>query len=254
MASAELLNTNAPFVTRFSAVNSGANLGSLCTGNNFAGCFRTREAGYPTNLPSNVILYIPDNLPWGYVQNWHFTIQRTLWKDAVFETAYVGNRSKDLPILGDFNQARPITAQELAAGQSTLGTLLARRPFQGFNNITAVLPFGFGNYHSLQAKFEHRGRTIQVLSSFTYAKSIDNSGQVLETTNGSGPNVQDVRNPNNDKSVSSFDQRFNSTTSVVYNLPFGRGMKFGSGMPPRLISSWAAGRPVPSSACSAASR
>lgn len=227
MASAELLNTNAPFVTRFSAVNSAANLSNLCSGNDFVNCFRTREAGYPANLPSNVILYIPTNLPWGYTQNWHLTVQRSLWKNGVFDVAYVGNRSKDLPILGDFNQARPITAAELSAGQTTLGTLLARRPYQGFNNITGVLPFGFGNYHSLQAKIEHRGRDLQFLSSFTYGKSIDNSGQVLETTNGSGPNVQDIRNPNNDRSVSSFDQRFNSTTSVVYELPFGRGRRFG---------------------------
>jgi hypothetical protein len=49
MASAELLGTNAPFVTRFSAQNSAANLGNLCTGNNFANCFRTREQGYPVN-------------------------------------------------------------------------------------------------------------------------------------------------------------------------------------------------------------
>lgn len=234
MASAELLNTNAPFVTRFSTLNSAAALNNLCTGNNWQGCFRPREAGYPTNLPSNVILYIPQDLPWGYTQNWHTTIQRSLWKDNFIEAAYVGNRSRDLPILGDFNQARPITQAELAAGQTTIGTLLARRPYQGFNNITAVLPYGFGSYHSLQLKFEHRGRDLQLLSSFTYAKAIDNAGQVLEGTNGSGPNVQDVRNPRNDKSVSSFDQRFNSTTSLVYEMPFGKGRRFGSRMPAAL--------------------
>lgn len=243
MASAELLNTNAPFVTRFSTLNSAATLGNLCTGNNWQGCFRTREAGYPTNLPSNVILHIPQDLPWGYTQNWHFTIQRSLWKDNFVEAAYVGNRSRDLPILGDFNQARPITQAELAAGQTTLGTLLARRPFQGFNNITAVLPYGFGNYHSLQLKFEHRGRDLQLLSSFTYSKAIDNAGQVLEGTNGSGPNVQDVRNPKIDKSVSSFDQRFNSTTSLVYEMPFGKRRRFGANMPAALdavVGGWQA--------------
>jgi hypothetical protein len=234
MASAELLNTNAPFVTRFSAVNSAANLGNLCSGDSFANCFRPREAGYPRNAPSNVILYIPRDLPWGYTQNWHFTVQRSLWRDGMIEVAYVGNRSQDLPILGDFNQARPITQEELSRGLTTLGTLLARRPYQGFNNITAVLPYGFGSYHALQAKFEHRGRDFQLLSSFTYSKAIDNAGQVLEPTNGSGPNVQDIRNPRNDKGPSSFDQRFNSTTSFVYELPFGRGRRFASAMPAAL--------------------
>lgn len=231
MASAELLNTNAPFVTRFSTTNSPANLGNLCTGNNFANCFRTREQGYPTALPSNVILYVDRETPWGYVQNWHFTVQRTLWRDSVVDLAYVGNRGSHLPVLADFNQARPITQDELSRGLTTLGTLLARRPIQGFNNITAVLPLGFSNYHSLQLKFEHRGRTTTVLSSFTYAKAIDNAGQVLEGTNGGGPNLQDFRNPNNDRGPSGFDQRFNSTTSFVYDLPFGKGRRFGGSIP-----------------------
>jgi hypothetical protein len=226
MASAELLNTNAPFVTRFSTPNSAANLGNICTGNSFANCFRTREAGYPGSLPSNVILYMDRETPWGYIQNWHFTIQRTLFKDTLIDVAYVGNRGSRLPILGDFNQARPITQDELGRGLTTLGTLLARRPYQGFNNITAVLPTGFSNYNALQLKFEHRGRDLTVISSFTYAKAIDNVGQVLETTNGGSPNPQDIRNPQNDRGASSFDQRFNSTTSFVYEVPVGKGRRF----------------------------
>jgi hypothetical protein len=230
MASAELLNTNAPFVTRFSTTNSPATLENPCSGNNYLNCFRTRESGYPTSLPSNVILYMDRETPWGYIQNWHFTVQRTLFKDSVLDVAYVGNKGSRLPILGDFNQARPITQDELGRGLTTLGTLLARRPYQGWNNITGVLPTGFSNYNSLQVKFEHRGRDLTVISSFTYSKAIDNVGQVLETTNGGSPNPQDIRNPQNDRGRSSFDQRYNSTTSFVYEVPFGRGRRFGKDM------------------------
>jgi hypothetical protein len=241
MASAELLNTNAPFVTRFSTTNSPANIATPCTGSNYLGCFRSREAGYPANLPSNVILYMDRETPWGYIQNWHFTVQRTLFKDTVLDLAYVGNKGSRLPILGDFNQARPITQAELSSGLTTLGTLLARRPYQGFNNITGVLPTGFSNYNSLQVKFEHRGRDLTVISSFTYSKAIDNVGQVLETTNGGSPNPQDIRNPQNDRGASSFDQRYNSTTSFVYEVPLGKGRRFGKDMPGALdavIGGW----------------
>jgi hypothetical protein len=231
MASAELLNTNAPFVTRFSTVNSAANLNNLCTANNFVNCFRTREQGYPTNLPSNVILHMDPETPWGYIQNWHFSIQRTVLKNTLLDVAYVGNRADRLPILGDLNQARPITQAELNQGLTTLGTLLARRPFQGFNNITAVQPTAFSNYNALQVKFEHRGQDFTLLSSFTYSKAIDTVGQVLEATNGGSPNPQDIRNVANDKGASSFDQRFNSTTSFVYELPFGKGRRFGGDIP-----------------------
>ncbi|HYO84017.1 MAG TPA: TonB-dependent receptor, partial [Bryobacteraceae bacterium] len=231
MASAELLNTNAPFVNRFSTVNAPGNLSNLCTGENFQNCFRPREAGYPSNLPSNVILYVDPDTPWGYIQNWHVTVQRTLYRDTVLDVAYVGNKGSRLPVLGDFNQARPITQAELTAGQTTLGTLLARRPYQGWNNITAVLPSGFSNYNGLQAKIEHRGRDLTLISSFTWSKAIDTVGQVLETTNGGSPNPQDIRNVENDKGPSSFDQRFNSTSAVVYDLPFGKGRRFGKDIP-----------------------
>jgi hypothetical protein len=232
MASAELLNTNAPFVTRFSTQQTAAQARtSICTGNNFSGCFRPTQNGYPTNLPSNVILHIQKDMPWGYIQNWHLTIQRTLFRNALLDVAYVGNRGSLLPLLGDLNQARPITTAELAQGLTTAGTLLTRRPFQGFGNITAVVPTGFSNYNALQAKFEYRGRDLTVLSAFTYSKAIDNVGQVLETTNGGSPNPQDIRNPENDRGASSFDQRFNSITSYVYALPFGKGKRFGGQMP-----------------------
>lgn len=243
MASAELLNTNAPYVTRFSTTNSPAAIDSPCAGNAIANCFRAREQGYPATLPSNVILYIDPETPWGYIQNWHFTVQRTLFKDTLVDLAYVGNKGSRLPILGDFNQARPITTEELSRGLTTLGTLLARRPYQGFNNITAVLPTGFSNYNSLQIKFEHRGRNLNLLSSFTYSKAIDNVGQVLDTANGGSPNPQDIRNTRNDSGASSFDQRFNSTTSLLYELPFGKGRKYGAGMPAAvdfLLGGWQA--------------
>jgi hypothetical protein len=242
MASAELLNTNAPYVTRFSLQQS-AQLArtSVCSGNNYLNCFRPTQNGYPTDLPSNVILYIQPDSPWGYIQNWHFTIQRQLFKNALLDVAYVGNHGVKLPLLGDFNQARPITTAELAQGLTPTGTLLARRPFQGWGNITGVVPTGFSNYNGLQAKFEYRGRSLVLLNAFTYSKAIDNVGQVLETTNGGSPNPQDIRNPNNDRGPSSFDQRFNNTTSFVYGLPFGKGRTFASSMPAALdavIGGW----------------
>lgn len=231
MASAEVLGTNAPFVTRFSRTNSIVNIGSLCSGNEFANCFRPTWQGYPTNLPSNVILYMQHDMPWSYIQNWHFTVQHSITKNTLVDVAYVGNKGVKLPLLGDLNQARPVTAAELAATGTPLATLDARRPIQGFGNITAVVPTGFSNYNALQVRFEHRGGDLNLLNSFTYSKAIDNVGQVLEGTNGGSPNPQDFYNPNNDKGPSSFDQRFNNTTSIVYALPFGRGKRYGSGMP-----------------------
>ncbi len=60
LASAGLLATNYPIVTRATvtqALPRGADgLPSipLCTGDQFAGCFRTTQQGYAPNLPNNV--------------------------------------------------------------------------------------------------------------------------------------------------------------------------------------------------------
>lgn len=247
MASAELLNTNAPFVTRASVANTAATLGNICAGNNFTGCFRRTQDGYPTNLlsaPGSVILYMQRDMPWSYVQNWHLTVQHQLTPDTLIDVAYVGNRGVKLPLLGDFNQARPLTAAELALPAAQRPSLLDRRPIQGVTipgqgvvrvgNITAVLPTGFSNYNALQVKFEKRGQMLTLLNAFTYAKAIDNVGQVLETTNGGSPNPQNIFDPNNDKGPSSFDQRLNNTTSVVWEVPIGKGRGFFSGMPAAL--------------------
>ncbi|NBO65668.1 MAG: TonB-dependent receptor, partial [Acidobacteria bacterium] len=254
MASAELMNTNAPFVTRASVQNTAATIGNVCTGNNFVGCFRRTQDGYPTNLltsPGSVILYMPKDLPWSYVQNWHLTIQRQLTRNTLIDVAYVGNRGVDLPTLVDFNQARPLTAAELALPAAQRPSLLDRRPIQSVNipgngavrvgNITSVLADGFSNYNGLQVKLEHRANSLLLLNSFTYAKAIDNSSQVLEVSNGGSPNPQNFLDPQNDKGPSSFDQRFNNTTSVVWEVPFGKGRAFGGSIPAALdavIGGW----------------
>jgi hypothetical protein len=230
MASAEIMGTNAPFVTRFSRQQGANLLTNLCTGNNYADCFRRTQDGYPTGLPSNVILYMQRDMPWGYIQNWHLTTQYSLASNTLLDVAYVGNKGSLLPLLGDFNQARPITATEVAQGLTPLATLNARRPFQGFGNITGVVPTGFSNYHGLQVKLEHRGKDLIFLNAFTYSKAIDNVGQVLETTNGGSPNPQDINNPQNDKGASSFDQRYNNISSIVWTAPFGKGRRYGQSM------------------------
>jgi Carboxypeptidase regulatory-like domain len=257
MASAELLNTNAPFVTRASVQNDRSQLGNICSDNNFTGCFRRTQDGYPANLlmsPGSVILYMPRDFPWSYVQNWHLTIQHQLTRSILIDVSYAGNRGIKLPQLADLNQARPLTQAELRPGAQQ-PTLLDRRPIQGVTipgfglvragNITSSLPTGFSNYNALQIKIEHRGRTLQLLNSFTYSKAIDNSSQVLEVSNGGAPTPQNLYDVGNDRGPSSFDQRFNNTTSVVWDVPAGKGRNIN--LPPVLdfiVGGWVASSTV----------
>jgi hypothetical protein len=74
----------------------------------------------------------------------------------LIDVAYVGNHAVKLIMLADLNQARPLTAAELALPAAQRPTLDQRRPIRGFRSISAVLPAAFSNYHALQFKFERR--------------------------------------------------------------------------------------------------
>jgi hypothetical protein len=179
-------------------------------------------------LVSNVD-YVPANSPWTYVQNWFLSVQHELTKDTVIELSYNGNHSLNLPILADFNQATP---------NAFGGTVpyLQRTPIPNFGPITWVDPAGNNHYNGLSARFEHRfSAGLYFLNSFTWGKAIGDSEQALEYFAGYvQANPQNIHNLSNEAGPSSFDAKFNNVTSIVYEIPFGKGRKYGSGINPVL--------------------
>jgi hypothetical protein len=104
----------------------------------------------------------------------------------------------------------------------------ARRPIPGFGAITWVDPVGINDYHGLSVRFEKRfSKGLYVLNSFTWGKSIGDSEQALEQAPGQNvANQQNIRSLGAEFGPSSYDVKFNNVTSVVYQLPFGKGKQF----------------------------
>jgi hypothetical protein len=193
-------------------------------------CFRPTQMGYPANfaVPANFnplraqARFIPKDNPTGYIQSWHFTVQRELAKNVVLDVAYVGNRGTHMMILGDYNQAR--TNSSINENLS----LQARRPIQNFANIEIAYGAGYSTYNALQVKLEKRySAGFMLINSFTWSKGIDNASGHLEVQNGDSSRVN-IRDLRNEKGVSSYDQPINDTLSAVYQLPFGRGKRHGA--------------------------
>jgi hypothetical protein len=242
IGSADLLATNFPQITRANVTQQAPSANNpRCVGTAFAAnCFRPTQDGYPTGLPNNVVLYIPRDQPTAYIQNWQLSVQRELSSNMLLDVAYVGNHAMKLILLADLNQARPVTAEELRRSRllqgdpnrQALPSLDSRRPIQGFRSISAVLPSTSSNYHALQVKFERRfSKGLYVLNSFTFSKGIDNVSQVLEEPAGNTGNPQNLYDLSADRGLSAYDQPFNNTTSVVWELPFGKGRAFLADMP-----------------------
>jgi hypothetical protein len=217
---------NAPFAlfgtfTQTIPAGGPAPAGFLTTKNSFTTGIANPSAFNPAN--SNVA-YVPPDFKWPYIQSWFFSVQRELPKNTVVELSYNGNHSLRLPILGDYNQAAPSPA-----GQTL--PLVARRPIPTFGPITWVDPAGNNNYEGMSVRVEHRfAQGLYFLNSFTWGKAMGNSEQALEyfPAPGFGANPQNIHDLHNEFAPTAFDVKFNNVTSVVYQLPFGKGHKFGS--------------------------
>jgi hypothetical protein len=229
-----LLSFNGPHVVPI-AITQQPSQGACAPNQAPTTCFRTTQQGYPEglNVPANFnplngrVNYIPPDTNTGNVQNWHVTVQREVLPNLLVDVAYIGNRSRNLVILGDYNQARPNNANEDVP-------LQARRPIQGYQFIQAAFDGGKASYHALQIKVERRyTRGLYLLNSFTYSKARDNASGHLETANGDNSRVN-YRDLDGEWGISGYNQPLNNTTTVVWELPFGHDRRWANDLNPVL--------------------
>jgi hypothetical protein len=211
-------------------------------GNPLAPGYRLTEEGYPAGLtdPSRFnpllanITYMPRDYHSSRVQSWFVSVQRELFRNTVLDVAYVGNKASDLLLFANFNQARTNDA----AGSLSLQ---ARRPIQGWGDITYAFNGGFSRYNALQVRLERRSSSLTLLNSFTWSRAVDNGAGTLESPNGNFPSPQDLYNLAAEEGTSAYDQPFNNTTSIVWDVPVGQGRRFGSslsGLGQALLGGW----------------
>jgi hypothetical protein len=225
-----LLPYNGPFIVD-AAIDQLTTQG-ICTSASQApgSCFRTTAQGFPDNFASpqafnqgiTQVRYIPGDDRTGYVQSWHFTIQRELAKNLLLDVAYVGNHDVGLEILSDANQALPN-----ALGQNL--TLQQRRPISNFAGIEVAYDGGFGSYNAMQIKVEKRYSSgLYFINSFTWSKAIDNAPGHLENYDGDNSRIN-YYNAGLEKGLSSYNQPLNETLALIYDLPFGQRRHFDFG-------------------------
>jgi hypothetical protein len=113
------------------------------------------------------------------------------------------------------------------------------RPNPQFGQIFYFDSGGDSYFHGAFAHLRRKfGQGLTMAASYTFSKSIDDmsvdpvgasSGGGISSTNSRTPT--DVNNFRLDRSRSDFDNRHVVVTNLLYELPFGRGRKFGSSWP-----------------------
>jgi hypothetical protein len=176
-----------------------------------------------------------------YTMQWNFNIQRALPADMTLEVGYVGNRGLQLQRNTesglDLDQINPVylslgshlndlvpnpfyglvDSGVLAAPQVSRAQLL--RPYPQFTSVIPLFSSGSSStYHGLQIRFSKRySHGLQFEGSYVWSKVVDN-----------GSSHQDSYNILPDRSVTSYDIPHRFVVGYIYELPFGRGRRFGS--------------------------
>jgi hypothetical protein len=158
-----------------------------------------------------------------YTMEYLMNVQRQLSNNWVVEAGYLGSISRHLYGFLDANQ--PIPGTTSLASRTPFAQRDASGNFvsQQFGVIQLVSDGANGNYNAGSLKVTKRfSGGLSVISSYTYAKSMDNT---------SGIRVQgfDTLYPQNsgclscERGLSSFNVKHRFVTSVLYDLPVGKG-------------------------------
>jgi len=187
---------------------------------------------YPPATPfGNQTFYFAPNMKTPYTDQWNIGADQQFGNQATLSIAYAGSHGGRLDLGGIHN-----TAQIPSTGNAAAVKALREYPYivpTFYDDST-----GNSNYHALQTRLTsstHNGLTY--LISYTWSKSIDlaSSGDF----GAEGTSLQDPYHPQRDRSVSGFDLTHIFSTSVVYELPFGKGKRFAtSGIASALAGGW----------------
>ncbi|MEZ5363901.1 MAG: hypothetical protein R2748_16575 [Bryobacterales bacterium] len=154
----------------------------------------------------------PDNRS-PYSMQWNFFIQRQLQDDLTLDVGYVGSASRKQIGYSPFNAA-------LTPGP---GPIDPRRLLPFFGDLDGGSNQYNGSYNSLQVKLNKRySNGLQFNMNYTWQKALDGQSSLAESQK-----TQDPFNRRNDYGRSSWDIRHVFVFAYVYELPFGRGRKFG---------------------------
>jgi hypothetical protein len=156
-----------------------------------------------------------------YIQQWNAGIEFEVLPATALSVSYVGSKGANLMSNYQGNPALPPAA----------GALQARRRWPLFGALQFVDSDMFSSYNALQAKAERRFRNgLSFLSSYTWAKAIDNDGPHQSSAN----RIASKANSDN-------DLRHRFTLAAVYQLPFGKGQALLSDAHPAiraLVGGW----------------
>jgi hypothetical protein len=178
--------------------------------------------------------YEPTNIKLGRVQQYNADIERQLFGSLVLTAGYAGARGSHLLILGNaINTDGPSGCASPTSNHiGCVGNAPYTAPYTvpNYNAILEIGDLGTTSYNSLQIKAETKTpkHGLYALVAYTYSKTYDDGltdglGSELSAPYFPLPNWQNL-----DHALSQINLDNSFIGSVIYDLPFGHGKKFGA--------------------------
>ena len=240
------LPLNPPFFYE-SSVSYDRTTGAGTTGTGFADLV-------PGTTPSgNVRAYQPDLRP-QFTHQWNVFFEYRVTDGMSAQVGYVGHNADYLVTPTEGNQALPGVGDP-----ATWAPKNTRRPLYGvqplITTIATTTSLSGSKYNSLQASVRQRAiGGLEFLASYTFAKGTTNNRGFYGVFGGSGPQGvtggtegaywQNTYDPEAEWGPMFHDVRHNFIFSANYELPFGRGRKYGSewsGVTNAFLGGWKVG-------------
>lgn len=189
-----------------------------------AGSGGISSQGFPatslTDPNTPQLFQLDKNLVTPYMEQWQWSFQYQLPSNTILEAAYAGSRGNKLYLYLNGNQAAP--------NPDPTVPFAVRRPDPTIDSsIPWVRTTGRSNYNSLQLRAQKTIGALVFSAAYTWAHSLDDAS----SANLGAQNGGDFRYfmfPQLEYGNSDFDVRHRFVVSYAYDLPFGRGKKFGS--------------------------
>jgi len=148
-----------------------------------------------------------------YAEHWMLSIERQLGTTTLATVSYIGASSHHLLVLEEANPANPALC--LSLGATACGPFneqVARTQFgAAFGSVELQRTVANASYNALEATLTKRTRALNVLASYTFSKSIDQSAGLPEPVNPVNPSLS--------RALSAFDLSHNLVASFHFGVP-----------------------------------
>jgi len=222
-----------------------------------ADTFPTFAAGFPTLTPpvtpTNFLGAFNTenpNLKLGMVQQFNVNVEQQLPGQIVLTAGYAGSRASHILNYGNnINTSSPTACQ--GGPDEVPGYTLGCGPggayfptlYPDFGNIYSINDYGRAHYNSLQIKAETKSAKygIYALIGYTYSRTYDSGYSDGLSTPIGAPDFPLPGWRQLDWALSQINLNNSFTASVIYDLPFGKGKRFGSdwsGVTNTLLGGW----------------